>query len=66
MSYSDHILMTERLSHFEALAQRQQQWTHVRQALKNERGQAPRRIALGLGALRSRARRGVKGRRSLA
>ena len=66
MSHYDHALMTDRLSRLEALARRQQQWAEVRRGMNAEQRRAPVRFARGLFTLRLRARRGLKGRRSLA
>ena len=66
MSHFDHALMTDRLSTFQALARRQQLWAEVRRGMNEEQRRAPGRIVRAFGSLRLRARRSIKGRRSLA
>ena len=66
MSQYDHVLMKERMSHLEALAQRQQLWAEVRRGMAGEQRRAPRRIVAIVASLRQRARRRLKARRALA
>jgi len=66
MSYYDHVLMKERMSHLEALARRQQLWAEVRRGMAGEQRRAPRRLVAMLASLRQRARRRLKARRALA
>lgn len=66
MAPYEHALLTDRLSHLEALARRQQTWAEARRAMNDEQRRAPARVARGLGLLRLRVRRSLKGRRSLA
>lgn len=66
MSHYDHALMRDRLSHLETLAQHKYAWTMARRADASRRRRAPRRISDALASLRLRARRGLKGGRSLA
>jgi hypothetical protein len=66
MSHYDHALMNDRLSHLEALAQRQQLWAEVRRGMVAEQRRAPRRLVAAFASLRQRARRRLKARRALA
>jgi hypothetical protein len=66
MSHYDQAILKERLSHFEALARRQQLWAEVRRGMAAEQRRAPGRLVAGLASLRQRARRRLKARRALA
>lgn len=66
MSYYERAILRDRHSHLENLALRQQAWAFARQEEAERRRTAARRIADALSSLRLRARRSLKGRRSLA
>ncbi len=66
MSDYDTILLHRRHGELQRLAQRQHEWAEAREAMLRETGRAQRRGLRHLFGLRSRVRRGLKGRRALA
>ncbi len=74
MTDYDSILLNSRRNELEAIARRHQDWMEARRALALDHGQSRQRTSRGVAGLpglrtflglRSNARRGLKGRRSL-
>jgi len=75
MTDYDRILLTTRRNELEAIARRHQAWMEARRALAETDARTPRGASRGVAGLpglrsllglRGNARRGLKGRRSLA